>query len=390
MQLPSLGFCPYKAIIRRPVLARGVGEEQSPEPLEKWLSDPFEPTIREGRIYGRGAGDNKGQFVAHLLAIRTYLDVYGSLPINVKFIIEGEEEIGSLNLPTFVKEHKDMLKADLVYTADGSSHESGAQSLLLGVRGLLYLEMTAKKAEWDNHSGNKGNIVPNPVWKLIDLLGTMRNEKGEILIEGFHDRIRQPSERDRKLMREIPFDLHEVREKIGYPGLNMDGETYQRKLMFEPTFNISGIYSGYTGEGVKTIIPSTATVKIDIRLVPDQDPDDIYDCISRHVKKHDPDIVLSKPLYAVPPSRTASDLDCVRVVAEAVAASTGRKPIIQPSLGGSLPDYIWTKLLGLPSINAPYANFDQGNHSPNENIKLENFFTGIKSTCYVIHTLSQL
>nr|WP_245552855.1 M20/M25/M40 family metallo-hydrolase [Brevibacillus massiliensis] len=372
------------------MLARGVGEEQSPEPLEKWLSDPFEPTIREGRIYGRGAGDNKGQFVAHLLAIRTYLDVYGSLPINVKFIIEGEEEIGSLNLPTFVKEHKDMLKADLVYTADGSSHESGAQSLLLGVRGLLYLEMTAKKAEWDNHSGNKGNIVPNPVWKLIDLLGTMRNEKGEILIEGFHDRIRQPSERDRKLMREIPFDLHEVREKIGYPGLNMDGETYQRKLMFEPTFNISGIYSGYTGEGVKTIIPSTATVKIDIRLVPDQDPDDIYDCISRHVKKHDPDIVLSKPLYAVPPSRTASDLDCVRVVAEAVAASTGRKPIIQPSLGGSLPDYIWTKLLGLPSINAPYANFDQGNHSPNENIKLENFFTGIKSTCYVIHTLSQL
>jgi acetylornithine deacetylase/succinyl-diaminopimelate desuccinylase-like protein len=371
------------------LLIYGHYDVQPPEPLEKWLSDPFEPTIRDGRIYGRGAGDNKGQFVAHLLAVRSYLDVYGQLPINVKFIIEGEEEIGSPNLPIFVEEHKDLLKADLVYTADGSSHESGAQSLLLGVRGMLYVEMAAFGAEWDNHSGNKGNIVPNPAWKLIDLLKTMRTDEGKVLIEGFYDRIQPPSELDKKIMQEIPYDLSEVKEKIGYPDLDMDSETYQRKLMFEPTFNICGFYSGYTGPGVKTIIPSTATVKIDIRLVPDQDPDYIYDCIRRHISKHAPDIELSEQLYSVPPSRTASDLECVRLVAEAVEASTRRKPVIQPSLGGSLPDYIWTKILGLPSINAPYANFDQGNHSPNENIKVDNFFNGIKSTCHVIHKLAK-
>lgn len=368
------------------VLLYGHYDVQPPDPLEDWVTPPFEPSIRDGRVYGRGAGDNKGQLMAQLLGIKTYLDVFGDLPINVKLVFEGEEEKGSVNLPDFVQEHRDILKADLVYTADGSSHNSGSPLILLGVRGMLSLELEAKGADWDNHSGNTGNIVPNPVWKLLNLLGTMRDKDGHVLIEGFYDRIRKPSQREEELLRTLPFDAEDIGKKIGYAPLEMDGETYYRKLTMEPTFNISGIHSGYGGEGTKTIIPSKAFVKMDIRLVVDQDPLDIFGKFSQHVQKVDPDIEV-KYLGSMKPSRTPADLKVVQVVTEAVHHAYQKEPLIQPSLGGSLPDYVWTQILGAPSVIVPYANFDQRNHSPNENIDIDYFFNGILCTCHVIHAL---
>ncbi|MFS0688843.1 M20/M25/M40 family metallo-hydrolase [Sporosarcina sp. 179-K 8C2 HS] len=370
------------------LLIYGHYDVQPPEPLDEWLSPPFEPTIRDGKIFCRGAGDNKGQLMAQLLGVKTYLSCFEDLPINIKFLFEGEEENGSPHLASFVKKNRELLKADLVYTADGSSHNSGAPLILLGARGSLDLELIAKEAEWDNHSGNTGNIVPNPAWKLINLLKTMCNDEGQVLIEGFYDHILPPSAREKELIQKLPFDAEDIGQKIGYPHLQMDGETYYHKLTMEPTFNINGLQSGYTGEGMKTIIPATATVKMDVRLVIDQDPIDIFNKICQHVQKHDPDIEV-KFISAMEPSRTSADLDIVGVVTNAVRLAYKQEPLIQPSLGSSLPDYVWTKILEVPSIIMPYANFDQRNHSPNENIAIANFLNGIRCTCHVIHALGE-
>jgi acetylornithine deacetylase/succinyl-diaminopimelate desuccinylase-like protein len=361
---------------------------QPPEPLEEWNSAPFEPTIREGKIFARGVGDNKGQLMAQVLAIKSYLDTYGELPINVKFVFEGEEESTSENLGTFVENNKDKLNADLIYTSDGPMSDSGSPVILLGVRGILYVELKAYGAKWDNHSGNKGGVVPNPAWILIELLHTMRDENGKVLIEGFYDDIMPPTEKERQLIRSLPFNKEEVKQTIGYDHFNMDVEEYYSRLMLEPTFNIAGFTSGYGGEGSKTIIPAKATLKMDMRLVMDQDPDDIYKKFVAHVKKHAPDVEV-KHLGAMSPSRTSADLKVVDVVKNAVAKAFDQEPIVQPSLGGSLPDYVWTKILGVPSLVVPYANADESNHSPNENMGVENFFNGIKCTCQVVAELGK-
>ncbi|WP_019412633.1 M20/M25/M40 family metallo-hydrolase [Paenisporosarcina sp. TG20] len=381
----------YGEIIRDPkaftLLIYGHYDVQPPDPIDEWVSPPFEPTIRDGKIYCRGVGDNKGQLMAQILAVKSYIDTVGNLPINIKFIFEGEEEIGSPNLASFVAENKELLKADLVYTSDGPKHDSGAPLVLLGVRGMTYIELTAKGAEWDNHSGNKGNIVPNPAWKIIDLLNTMRDSEGRILIEGFYDNIRGITKREEEIIRSLPFDKKNIASQIGYEDFDMEKEDYYRKLTLEPTFNIAGFTSGYGGEGSKTIIPSTAVLKMDIRLVVDQDPDDIYEKFSAHVKKYAPDIEVKK-LAAMKPSRTSSNLEIVDVITNAVRKAFRQEPVLQPSMGGSLPDYVWTDVLETPSIIIPYANFDEANHSPNEKIGVEDFINGIKCTCHVIEEIA--
>ncbi|MBF0753481.1 M20/M25/M40 family metallo-hydrolase [Jeotgalicoccus nanhaiensis] len=370
------------------LLIYGHYDVQAVEPIELWDSNPFEPEIRDGRIYARGAGDNKGQLMAQLLGLKTYQALYGELPINVKFIFEGEEELGSVHLAEFVENHKALLEADLVYTSDGSSHNSGDPLILLGVRGVLILEMTAKGADFDNHSGNTGNIVPNPAWKLMRLLNTMRDDDGNVLVDGFYDKIRKPSDKEMELLKRLPYDQQDIAEKIGYEDLDMDGASYYHKLTMEPTFNIAGIESGYTGKNAKTIIPSTATVNMDIRLVADQDPEDVFKKIEEHVKEVDPSVTVTYK-GAMRPSRTPAELEIVQAVTDAVAHAYGKEPLVQPSMPGSLPDYVWTEILNTPSIIMPYANFDQHNHSPNENLKVENFFAGIKCTCNLVRELGE-
>jgi acetylornithine deacetylase/succinyl-diaminopimelate desuccinylase-like protein len=372
------------------LLIYGHYDVQPPDPLDEWLSPPFEPTIRDGNIYCRGAGDNKGQLMAHLLAVETYLQTSDRLPINLKFVFEGEEEIGSPNLSEFVRSHRELLQCDLAYTSDGPMHLSGAPVVLLGVRGNLYLELTAREARWDNHSGNKGNIVPNPIWRLMEMYKTMRASDGTVLIEGFYDDVREITEAELALIRKLPFNREEVAAQIGYDKLSMDGETYYRKLTLEPTFNISGFHSGCDGTALVSVIPAAAKVKMDIRLVLDQDPYDIYLKFCNHMKKFGFDDIEVELKAATPPSRTSPELDVVKTVSRTVEEAYGCEPVMQPSLGGTLPDYVWTQTLGVPSIVVPYANADEANHSPNENIGVANFISGIRCTSYLIQRLSEM
>jgi acetylornithine deacetylase/succinyl-diaminopimelate desuccinylase-like protein len=371
------------------ILFYGHYDVQPPEPIEAWHSSPFSPQVRNGKIYARGVADNKGQLLAHILAVKAWLQTRGELPLNVKMLFEGEEESSSPHLNSFVAQNKDLLEADLVYTSDGPLHETGAPMVLLGVRGILFIELTASGARWDNHSGNKGGIVPNPAWTLIDLLRTMRDPQGRVTVDGFYDGVTPPDAGTLELIRKLPFDKEKTRAAIGYDAFDMDVESYGRKLMLEPTFNIAGFSSGYSGEGSKTIIPAKAILKVDFRLVGDQDPDDIFRKVSCHVKDHAPGVHV-KFVGAMKPSRTRPDIPAVQRVIEAVGIGYGITPIVQPSLGGSLPDYVWTSTLGVPSVLVPYANADENNHAPNENLDVEKFYAGIKCTVSVLEVLGKM
>lgn len=372
------------------VLFYGHYDVQPPDPLELWESDPFEPTIRDGRVYGRGTGDNKGQFIAHILAVKTLLDLNGKLPINVKFLIEGEEEIGSIHLASFTAEHKTLLEADLAYTSDGPMNGPGEPTVMLGNRGLLYIELNAKGAVRDNHSGNKGNIAPNPAMDLINLIRTMVDLEGNVLIDGFYDDILKPTEEELTYIQSLPFDPKAIAKVVGVDEIDMTVEEYYNKLCLTPTFNIAGFGSGYTGEGSKTIIPSEAKLKIDMRLAADQDPDKIYQAVQAHVAAFDSESTIAlENLGGVKPSRTPMHLQVVQDVAESVELAHEIKPLIVPALGGTGPMYVFTDILDIPSVLVPYANVDENNHSPYENMGVKEYFDGIRTSCAFILNLGK-
>ncbi|GAK10164.1 M20/M25/M40 family metallo-hydrolase [Geomicrobium sp. JCM 19038] len=366
------------------ILIYGHYDVQPPEPIEAWETPPFEPSIRNGKIYARGVGDNKGQMLAHVFAIKTLRDLQVDLPVNVKFLFDGEEESSSHSLPAFIKEHQELLAADVLYNADGPLDSTGRPIVYLGNRGMLYVELTAIGATQDNHSGNKGNIVPNPAWKLINVLQSMREgTDGEVLIEGFYDDVRPVTIKDIRHLQEQPFDLQETGRVIGYEALDMSGEEYYEKLTLTPTFNISGLSSGYSGTGKKTVIPSEAKVKIDIRLVADQDPDDIYRKLVAHIQQVDPSLDIEW-VGASKPTRTSMELESVRQIISSVHDAHELKPIVLPAIGATFPGYLFQELLKTPSLLIPYANADEDNHAPNENMDVELFFKGIETTCHVI------
>lgn len=371
------------------VLIYGHYDVQPTEPHEAWVTPPFEPSIRDGKIYARGAGDNKGQLVAQILAAKTMLAVYGTVPVNVKFVFEGEEESSSKNFEEFVTNHKDLLRADVVYTSDGPLHSSGAPIVMLGCRGMLYLELAARGASHDNHSGNHGGIAPNPAWKLVHLLSTMVSPDGHVLVEGFYDHVKEPTEYEQELLRALPFDSKEAARTSGLEDLPLDGATYYRRISMSPTFNISGLLSGYSGEGIKTVIPSIATAKLDLRLVVNQDPDEILERVRRHVVVHAPDIEV-RCLGQVKPSRTPAELPVVQRITDAVQTSFRRDPVVLPATGATFPDYVFTQILNTPSVLVPYANADENNHAPNENMDISCFFQGIRCTCQVLMNLRSL
>jgi acetylornithine deacetylase/succinyl-diaminopimelate desuccinylase-like protein len=375
---------------RPTLLVYGHYDVQPVDPLDAWDSPPFEPVIRDGRIWGRGSSDNKGQHLAQLLAMRTYLYVAGELPINVKVILEGEEESSSPHLAAFVEANAETLRADLVYTSDGPIHESGRATVVLGVRGILYVELRARGANTDVHSGNRGGVVPNPAWTLVDVLHSLRRPDGTVAIDGFYDGVRPIGPLERAALDALPVDVDEFLRGYGLSRLPPpDDWGFFERLMLQPTLNVSGFSSGYGGPGMKTIIPSTATAKLDMRLVADQDPEHVFRCLVEHVRARAPDVEVVR-IGAMEPSRTPLDHAYVKLIAEAVAqAHDGQPPLIVPALGGSLPDYVFTRILGLPSILVPYANADQRNHAPNENFAVERFTRGIKTFAAVMEALAR-
>lgn len=370
------------------LLLYGHYDVQPPEPLDAWLSPPFEPEIRDGKIWARGVGDNKGQHIAHICALRAWNETVGNLPIGIKVLLEGEEECGSPQIDAFVAANRELLAADLVVTADGPVHDDAHPQVEYGVRGMVYIELTARGAKHDLHSGNWGGIAPNPAWTLVQLLATMRDAGGNVLIEGFEDDVRPLSDLAQAAIGRIPLDQAGALAGIGVRELPPPADVpYFERLMARPTLNIAGFTSGYGGPGSKTIIPAVATVKMDMRLVPDQDPDDIFTKVKAHVVKHAPDVEI-RHFGAMRPSHTPLDHPLAEPVRRAVTQGFGVESIDIPLVGGSLPDATWTQTLGLPSFVVPYANHDEANHAPNENLVLERFYAGIRTTAALVAELA--
>jgi acetylornithine deacetylase/succinyl-diaminopimelate desuccinylase-like protein len=372
------------------VLLYGHYDVQPPEPLEAWESPPFEPTIRDGRLYARGAGDNKGQHFAQLLAIEAHLAVNGRLPCNVIVLLEGEEEIGSPRIADFVRAHADRLKADLVVTADGPLHPSGRAILNFGVRGVVNFDLVARTGRTDAHSGNHGGTMPNALWTLVHLLATMKDADGRITIDGLHDPIVPPTEVERAAAAALPVDVQGYLAEMGLARLDApEDRPYHDRLMFHPTLTINGLHGGYGGPGSKTVLPCAGVAKCDIRLVPEMTPEQVLDCVRAHVARHAPEVeVVARG--GMLPSRTPIEQPFTAPIVDALRAARGEEPYLYPSMGGSLPDYVFTKILGLPAFGTPYANADEANHAPNENIEVELFHQGIRTGAALLDRLGRM
>lgn len=370
------------------VLFYGHYDVQPPEPVEAWRTPPFEPTEIDGVLYGRGVADNKGQFMAHVMAVRSYLELCGDVPVNVKFILDGEEESGSPSLPLVMEEYRELLKADLVYVSDGGMYDDVTPQIVYGNRGILSFDIEVTTASTDNHSGNKGGVIDNAAWQLVQLLAGMVDKDGHVLVEGFYDHIRPISPAQQEMIGEMEFKPRELCCLYGVEQLKFtDKQEFYEHLMFVPTFTINGLTGGYEGEGTKTIIPCKAKAKIDIRLVPGQRGADIYEKVKRHVAAAEPRAVVSG--YSVmEASCTEPSLPLVKKAREGVRKAYGVKPVDLPLMGGSLPNYVFTDILGVPVVSVPYANPDENNHAPNENMKLSCYFKGIHATAQVLYELS--
>jgi acetylornithine deacetylase/succinyl-diaminopimelate desuccinylase-like protein len=372
------------------VLLYGHYDVQPPDPLEEWISPPFEPTIRDGRLFARGVGDNKGQHFAQLLALESILAVQGKLPCNVIVLLEGEEEMGSPHIADFIRKHGDMLKADLVITSDGPLPENRQPKIEFGVRGVIGFELRARGANRDVHSGNFGGVVPNPLWTLVHLLGTMKDAQGNITIEGFYDKVQAPTDLEREALARLPVDEKSVKHELGLTQFDVPiDRPYYERLSCWPTLTINGLHGGYGGPESKTVLPHEAFAKCDIRLVEAQTAEEIFSKVEAHVRRHAPQVEFIRQ-GGMDPSKTPLDSPFVEPLREALLSATGEEPLLFPAMGGSLPDYVFTKILGIPDFTVPYANADESNHAPNENMELDLFIRGIKSGAAMVTYLGKM
>lgn len=371
---------------RPTVLVYGHYDVQPPDPLELWHSPPFEPEIRDGKLYGRGVGDNKGQHLAHILGVEA-LNASGGLPCNVKVLLEGEEEVGSPQMPTFVAAHRDLLKADLCVISDGTVDESGRSVIRFGVRGVLSFELRARGARTDLHSGHWGEIAPNPLWTLVQLLATMKGADGRVLIDGFYDAVQALTELERAALDSLGEDLDAIRRELGVERLaaHPGGGVAERRSAW-PSFSINGLHGGYGGAGSKTVLPCEAFAKCDIRLVEAQSADEIWGTLAAHVRRYAPDVELVRQ-GSMEPSKTPLDSPFAALIRRAVARVEGRAPLLLPAMGGSLPEAAFTKTLGIPCFGVPFGNPDERNHAPNENLEVERFHRGIKTGIAILREL---
>jgi acetylornithine deacetylase/succinyl-diaminopimelate desuccinylase-like protein len=347
---------------------------QPPEPLDLWESPPFEPSLRDGKLYGRGVSDDKGHIVSRLFAIDALLETEGELPCNIKFIIEGEEETASINLFDFIKNNVDLLKADACMWEFGGVDHLDVPLLYLGLRGICYVELSVETAATDVHSGLGGSIFPNAAWRLVWALATLKGEDERIRIPGFYDGIRSPSARDRQLMEALPEVAEEYKSRYGVKefikGLT-GGVDLKLEEVFSPTCTICGLTSGYQGPGSKTVLPARASAKVDFRLVPDQDPDDIRRKLRAHLDAHGFSDVQITDLGGDPPARTDPDEPFIQLVAKTSEEIFETPMQLVPMIGGSGPSHPFVHDLGLPVATAGLGYPDTRAHAPNENIRID-------------------
>lgn len=366
---------------------------QPPDPLDLWDSPPFEPSIRDGKMYARGVSDDKGHILCRLAAIDALLAAEGELPCNVKFVIEGEEEIGSLNLPEFVSINHELLAADAcVWEFGGVDHE-GTPFQVAGLRGICYVELTVTTATRDAHSGLGGSIFPNAAWRLVWSLNTLKSPEEQILLPGFYDRVQPPTDRDLALLADLPDMVDTYRSIYGIRDFLKDlegGVELEIEAIFSPTCTICGLTSGYQGEGTKTVLPAQASAKVDFRLIPDQDPDEVVLMLRNHLDEHGFHDIEITYLGGEKPARTDLDDPFLKMVVESAEAVYGQPQILIPMSGGSGPNHPFIHDLNLPVATAGIG-YPEGNvHAPNENIVIENFIKGIEHTALILDRFSRM
>ncbi|MBM3786133.1 MAG: dipeptidase [Acidobacteria bacterium] len=373
------------------VLCYGHYDVQPPDPLELWETPPFEPTIRNGNIYARGAVDDKGQMYMHIKAVEALRALNGgTLPLNVKFLIEGEEEIGGASISKFVPANKERLRADVALVSDTSLYADGIPTLCIGLRGLVYMEIEAQGPARDLHSGLYGGAAPNAVFGLVELLAKAKDADGVIQIPGFYDAVQAPAAAEIESWNSLPFNEAEyLAAEVGSTAITGEpGRSVFEKTWARPTLEVHGIGGGFTGAGSKTVIPAKALAKVSVRLVPNQDPESIVAAIKQWVADNSPKGVQTevRVLGASPGLLVNPDHPAIAVAAEVFAESLGRKTVFVRG-GGSIPIVgEFAQQLGIPTVLMGFGLPDDGLHSPNEKYKLANYYQGIST---IAHFLSR-
>ncbi|MBI2247271.1 MAG: M20/M25/M40 family metallo-hydrolase [Armatimonadetes bacterium] len=354
---------------------------QPPEPLELWESPPFAAEIRDGKLYARGSADNKGNLVARLCAVESWLKTRGALPLTVKFVVEGEEEVSSAHLHQFVRQHTEFIQSDgCIWEAGGKDIQENP-GLYMGAKGILYIELEATGAKRDLHS-SQATIVPNPAWKLVWALGTLKDRHEDILVEGFYDDVVEPTPEEMEYLRRIAArrDDDERRRDIGIDQfvLGVSGLQLVKRNLYQPTCTVCGLVSGYTGQGSKTVLPSRAIAKVDFRLVPNQRPDDILQKVKRHLAQHGFADIELRVLGAEYPARTPVNSLLARVVEETTKEIYGRDPVVSPLMAATGPMWELTAQFGIPTVGTGAGYAHSNGHAPNENIRLDDWFQHMK------------
>ena len=371
------------------LLVYGHYDVQPADPSEGWSSHPFEPEVRDGRLYARGSGDNKGQHFAQLKAVEAFKATGAPLPVTVKFLIEGEEEMGSPHLHEFAVRNRDLLKADIACSSDGSLHPSRRPTLALGCRGLLYLELVSQGAGKDLHSGSYGGAVESPFWRLMRAVQALRGEDGRVRVPGFYDAVRPLGRADGEALAGIPDPASELRAALGEGAARLgDTGAFYRKTLTEPNLNVCGFQGGYSGDGMKTVIPGAARAKVDFRLVVEQDPHKLHEDVCAFLKKEGFGDIEVRKLATFEPSKTPADHPLIQKIIRSIEWE-GQKPVVYPNFGGSVPDTVFTKGLGIPSVWLPLANADTNSHAPDENLRLDVFHMGCELAAQVMAGLGK-
>ncbi len=368
------------------VLVYGHYDVQPVDPLELWKNPPFEPTVADGKVFARGASDDKGQVVIHVNALEAHLATSGACPVNVKFLIEGEEEAGSDSLEPFIKAHKDLLACDAVAVSDTEMFAKGVPSICHGLRGLSYLQIDVVGSKSDMHSGTFGGAVINPAFALAQILAQLKGLDGKIKVPGFYDKVRKLLPKERKAFASLPHNDAKYRKALGVPGLfGEKGFTTLERTWARPTLEINGMWAGYTGVGAKTVIPAEAHAKISMRLVPHQKPDEIARKVTAYVKKIAPKEVkvTVQNLHGGEAWLAETDHPALVAAGAAVKRAFGKAPVFMRE-GGSIPVIAtFSKELKVPCVLLGVGLPDDNLHAPNEKLDLDNFFRGIEAAAYL-------
>ena len=375
------------------ILFYGHYDVQPVDPLNLWTTPPFEASVRDGEIYARGAADDKGQVFMHIKAVEAHMKKAGGLPLNMKFFIEGEEEVGSIHLDEFIRSHKSDLAADVVVISDSPMFDRGIPSICYGLRGLTYFQVDMRGTKSDLHSGSFGGSVANPAFVLASVMAQMKDRGGRVKIPGFYDDVRALSEAERAEWKKLPFNETKYRKDLGAPKLHGEsGYSTLERIWARPTFEINGLLSGFTGEGAKTVLPAVAMAKVSMRLVHDQDPNKIADLFEAYINKITPKTVEVKltRMHGGKPWMTEFDNTYVRAAGRAIEKGFGKAPVFNRE-GGSIPVVsTFQQELGLPSVLFGVGLPDENAHAPNEKLDLSNFHNGIIASAFLYEEVANL